>query len=139
MDHSLEVRVPFLDHELLETAARIPARHKISGMERKYVLKQAVRDLLPDDFFTRRKMGFSAPMAVWFREGLRDFVEDTLSEKHIVDTGVFEPAAIRRILDEHQSRRANHDNAIWALLTFAIWHRDYIASTRWREAPVRSR
>jgi asparagine synthase (glutamine-hydrolysing) len=138
MAHSLEVRVPFLDHELLELAARIPARHKISGLERKYVLKRAVRDLLPDDFFTRRKMGFSAPTAVWFREGLRDFVEDTLDEKAIVEAGVFEPGAVRRILDDHQSRRANHDNAIWALLTFAIWHREYISTAGWRDAPMRS-
>lgn len=138
MAHSLEVRVPFLDHELLEAAARIPARHKIRGMERKAVLKEAVRDLLPPDFFTRRKMGFSAPVAVWFREELRDFVEDTLSERAVAEAGVFEPRAVRRILDEHQSRRANHDNAIWALLTFAIWHRDYIATSNWRDAPLRA-
>jgi len=135
MAHSLEVRVPFLDHELLELAARIPTRHKIAGMERKAVLRRAVRDLLPDDFFTRRKMGFSAPVAVWFRDSLREFVEDTLAEGPLRDAGVFEPRSVRRILDDHYARRANYDNVIWALMTFALWHRDYIASEGWRQGP----
>ena len=73
MAHSLEVRVPFLDHELLEFAARIPPEYKLRGMERKHVLRRAVRDLLPASFFDRRKMGFSAPLAVWFRDDLREF------------------------------------------------------------------
>jgi asparagine synthase (glutamine-hydrolysing) len=136
MAHSLEVRVPFLDHELLELAARIPPRHKLRGMERKAVLRGAVRDLLPDDFFTRRKMGFSAPVAVWFRESLRDFVEDTLDARRLREAGVFEPSAVRRILDDHAARRANYDNVIWALVTFALWHRDYIAGDGWREGPM---
>ncbi len=130
MAHSLEVRVPFLDHELLEFAARIPPRYKLGGLERKRVLKRAVADLLPEDFLKRRKMGFSAPVAVWFRHELRDFVEDTLAEHRLRDTGVFAPGAVRRILDDHFARRANHDNSIWALMCFERWHRDYIAGAR---------
>lgn len=129
MAHSLEVRVPFLDHELLEFAATIPPALKLAGMEKKHILKRAVADLLPEDFLTRRKMGFSAPVAVWFRNELRDFVEDTLSESSLRAAGIFEPAMVRRILDAHYSRKANLDNTIWALITFSIWYRSYIAGT----------
>jgi asparagine synthase (glutamine-hydrolysing) len=130
MAHSLEVRVPFLDHELLEFAARIPPRYKLRRMERKYILRRAVRDLLPESFFQRRKMGFSPPMTVWFRGELRSFVEDTLSERAIRETGVFRYDAVRRLLDDHFARRANYDNQIWALIVFMLWHADYIASDR---------
>jgi asparagine synthase (glutamine-hydrolysing) len=129
MAHSLEVRVPFLDHHLLEFAARIPPEYKLRKLERKHILKRAVRDLLPEDFFRRRKMGFSPPLTVWFRTDLRPFVEDTLSADRIRAAGVFRYEAVRRILDDHFARRANYDNQIWALITFMTWHRDYLASS----------
>jgi asparagine synthase (glutamine-hydrolysing) len=99
-------------------------------MERKHILRRAVRDLLPASFFDRRKMGFSPPMTVWFRGELRPFVEDTLSETAIRNAGVFQYAGVRRLLDDHFARRANYDNQIWALIVFMLWHRDYIASDR---------
>jgi len=122
MAHSLEVRVPYLDHELLEFAARIPPRHKLRGMELKPLLKAAMADLLPKGFLERRKMGFSAPLAVWFRDELREFVEDTLSRDAIERAGVFRYPAVRAILDDHYARRANYDNQIWALMSFTVWH-----------------
>jgi len=128
MAHSLEVRVPFLDHHLLEFAARIPAKHKLRRMRLKSVLKDAVQDLLPPDFLNRRKMGFSAPIAVWFREELRNFVEDTLSPAALRNVGVFRPEAVRRILDDHYAGRKNFDNVIWALICFMVWHDEYIAN-----------
>lgn len=130
MAHSLEVRVPFLDHELLEYAARVPAHYKLHGMERKYVLREAVRSLLPESFFERRKMGFSPPMTVWFRGELKSFVEDTLSESAIERAGVFRYEAVRSLLDAHFARRGNYDNQIWALIVFTLWHEDYVASDR---------
>ena len=130
MAHSLEVRVPFLDHVLLEFAARIPPEYKLRRMERKHVLKRAVRDLLPASFFSRRKMGFSAPLAVWFREELRPFVEDTLSAGAIRDGRVFRYEAVRRLLDDHYARRANRDNQIWALITFTLWQQRYLGKGR---------
>jgi len=123
MAHSLEVRVPYLDHRLVEFAARIPPQLKLRGMERKHLLKRAVRDLLPASFFERRKMGFSAPLAVWFRGELRGWVEDVLAPSAIEKGGVFRYGAVRRILDDHYARRANYDNAIWALVAFALWQR----------------
>jgi len=129
MAHSLEVRVPFLDHKLLEFAARIPPRYKIKGMRLKHVLKQSVADLLPDGFLERRKMGFSAPIAVWCRNELREFSEDTLSRSAIERAGVFKYSAVRRILDDHFERRANNDNQIWALISFTRWYDEYISSS----------
>ena len=130
MAHSLEVRVPFLDHELLEFAARIPPSYKLRGMERKHILKRAVAELLPESFFRRRKMGFSPPLTVWFRNELRSFVEDTLSESAIRHAGVFRYPAVRRLLDAHFARQANYDNQIWALVTFMLWYREYLEPGR---------
>jgi asparagine synthase (glutamine-hydrolysing) len=126
MAHGLEVRVPFLDHELLEFAARIPPHFKLRGMDKKHVLKRAVADLLPEGFLERRKMGFSAPLGVWFRQELRPFVEDVLSEPALRRARVFRPEAVRRILDDHYARRANYDNQIWALMMFTSWHEAYL-------------
>jgi asparagine synthase (glutamine-hydrolysing) len=126
MAHSLELRVPYLDHRLLEFAATIPPELKLRGMERKHLLKRAVRDLLPESFFTRRKMGFSAPLAVWFRSELRGFVEDVLSRSAVERAGLLRYDAVRRILDDHYARRANYDNVIWALVVLGLWHASYL-------------
>jgi asparagine synthase (glutamine-hydrolysing) len=99
-------------------------------MERKHILRRAVRDLVPKSFLSRRKMGFSPPLAVWFRKEQRSFVEETLAEATICDAGVFRYAAVRRLLDDHFSQRANYDNQIWAMITFMLWYDDYIASDR---------
>ena len=112
-------QVPLLT--LAKYAPDYPQAYKLRGMERKHILKRAVADLLPDDFFRRRKMGFSPPLTVWFRSELRPFLEDVLAEERIRDVGVFRPEAVRRILDDHYERRANYDNQIWALLSFLLW------------------
>jgi len=92
------------------------------------VLKRAVKDLLPPDFFTRRKMGLSLPLAVWFRNELRPWVEEVLSERAIREAGVFRYEAVRRILDDHFERRASYDDQIWGFITFMTWYREYIAT-----------
>jgi asparagine synthase (glutamine-hydrolysing) len=134
MAHSLEVRVPFLDHHLLEFAARIPPGLKLRGLERKHILKRAVEDLLPPGFLTRRKMGFSLPLTVWFRNELRPYVEDVLSERAVRECGVFRYPAVRAILDDHFARRANYDGQIWALITFTTWYETYLAASRHQSA-----
>jgi asparagine synthase (glutamine-hydrolysing) len=126
MAHSLEVRVPFLDHQLLEYAATIPPELKLKGMERKHILKLAVADLLPPELLNRKKMGFSVPLTVWFRHELRPFVEEVLSERAVREVGVFHYPAVRRVLDDHFAMRGNLDNQIWGLMTFMLWHQDYI-------------
>ena len=127
MAHSLEVRVPYLDHHVIEFAARIPPEVKLRRLERKHVLKRAVRTLLPKSFLRRRKMGFSAPLPVWFRGDLREFVEDSLGEQRLRRAGVFRPAAVRRVIDQHMACEANHDNLIWALIMFTEWEQRYLS------------
>lgn len=127
MAHSLEVRVPFLDHELLEYMATVPANLKLRRMERKHILKAAVADLLPPHILNRRKMGFSVPLNVWFRGPMRDFVEDMLSESAIRQAGVFHYPAVRRLLDDHFAHRNNYEPHLWGLLTFMLWHQEYLS------------
>jgi asparagine synthase (glutamine-hydrolysing) len=105
-------------------------------MERKFILKQAVADLLPPGILNRRKMGFSVPLTVWFRRELRPFVEEVLTESAVRRVGVFDYAAVRRVLDDHFALRANLDNQIWGLITFMLWHRDYIETGAGLEAAV---
>jgi asparagine synthase (glutamine-hydrolysing) len=126
MAHSLEVRVPFLDHRVLEHAATLPPEYKLAGLDKKRVLKRAVADLLPKDLLERRKMGFSVPLTLWFREQLRPYVESVLSESAVRSAGVFRYPAVRRMLDDHYARRANFDNQIFSLLTFTLWHQEFV-------------
>ncbi|NNL85916.1 MAG: asparagine synthase (glutamine-hydrolyzing) [Myxococcales bacterium] len=125
MAHSLEVRVPFLDHEVLEYAATISPTLKVRGMRLKHVLKEVARELLPESFIDRRKMGFSAPLAVWFRGELRGWVEEVLAPAELAHAGVFRPEAVRALLDRHFDRTENLDNQIWALIAFTVWHREH--------------
>ena len=126
MAHSLEVRVPFLDHKLMEFCATIPAEWKVRGLQKKFLLRRAVAHLLPGEILQKKKQGFVGPMALWLRHELRDYVRDTLSEASLKAHGYFEPRAVALILDEHFSRRRRHDTLIWALLVFQVWHRLYM-------------
>ena len=126
MRHSLEVRVPYLDHVVLELFARMPPKLKLRGLEKKYLLKQIAYKLLPHDIINRPKKGFSVPLAVWFRGELREYVEDSLAVDRLARSGAFNASFVRRILDDHFAHVANYDNVIWALLVFELWHAEYI-------------
>jgi asparagine synthase (glutamine-hydrolysing) len=126
MAHGLEARSPFLDHELMEFAATIPAREKLRRWQTKAVLKSAMADRLPRQLLHRRKMGFGVPIDRWLREELREMTCDTLLSDRAGARGLFRPAEIRLLLDDHMSgRRANHYR-IWALLFLELWFRMWI-------------
>jgi asparagine synthase (glutamine-hydrolysing) len=118
MAHSLEVRVPILDHPFLEWAATVPAEMKLRGGDGKYILKKALEPRLPHEVLYRNKMGFAVPLAAWFRGPLRHTVREALTGPGLADTGFFEPRTISRLIDEHQSGMSDHTNAIWSLLMF---------------------
>jgi asparagine synthase (glutamine-hydrolysing) len=122
MANSLEARSPFLDHEVMEFAARLPEDLKLRGRQSKYILKHAFADLLPPENVNRPKMGFGVPVADWFRGSLREFLEDTLLSRRAADRGYFEPETIRRLIGEHVERRANHGFQLWNLLMLELWH-----------------
>ena len=126
MWHSLEVRVPFLDHKVVEFAAAIPAKYKLHGMTKKFVLIKALEGIIPPSILRRRKQGFSIPLSDWLRGPLRDFVRSHLSAASIKETGFFDPAAVQKLMDEHQRHVRNHETKLWTLLVFMVWHRIYL-------------
>jgi asparagine synthase (glutamine-hydrolysing) len=126
MAHSLEVRVPLLDHALVEWMAVVPSRLKVRRLTLKHLLKQASRQLLPDDIVNRPKAGFHVPVPSWLKRELRPMVDDVLSAESITRQGVFDPAVVGRLVDEHYAGRANHSRNLWGLLMFGLWYDRYM-------------
>jgi asparagine synthase (glutamine-hydrolysing) len=129
MASSLEARSPFLDHKLMEFAARLPSQLKLrrSGarLTSKYLMKAAARGVLPDEVLDRPKMGFGVPIAAWLRGDLHELTRDALTDRVARQRGFFEPAAVQRLLDEHDSG-VDHSPRIWGLLQFELWCRAYL-------------
>lgn len=126
MANSLEARSPFLDHEFMEFAARIPVGLKLKGRTTKYILKEALKGILPDEILFREKMGFGVPLDHWFRNELKEMAYDTLLSDRAMQRGYFKKEAVRKILDEHISGKWNWQNHIWNLLMLELWHRMFI-------------
>jgi asparagine synthase (glutamine-hydrolysing) len=126
MAATLEVRVPFLNVELVELAARMPVNLKLRGLKRKYILKRAAESLLPQDVVWRKKAGFGAPVRSWLRGALRPMVEDLLSEETVRRRGLFRPAEVRRIIDANLSGREDYNLQVFQLLTLELWQREFM-------------
>jgi asparagine synthase (glutamine-hydrolysing) len=126
MANSLEARSPFLDHELMEFAARLPAEYKIKGLVKKYILKKAIRDLVPPENIHRGKMGFGIPVGEWFRGDLRGFLRENLLSKKSLGRGYFKPEIVKDIIEQHISRRRDYTLQLWALLMLELWHRRFL-------------
>jgi asparagine synthase (glutamine-hydrolysing) len=118
MAHSLEVRVPFLDHEFVEWAATIPSTLKLRRGEGKYLLKKSLEPVLPESVLYRRKMGFAVPLDRWFRGPLVERIQAIPDSRWLQETGIFDAAALRAIVQAHVSRRRNYTPVIWSLLMF---------------------
>lgn len=125
MAWSLEVRVPFLDHRMVEFAASLPSRQRIHGLTGKYLLRQALADRLPTSLLTRPKQGFDVPLDRWFRGQLVTFVRDILSPTALARHGLLNENALATMLSEHEAGRANWSRAVFALVTFQMWHDAY--------------
>jgi asparagine synthase (glutamine-hydrolysing) len=126
MAHSIESRVPLLDNEVLEYAARLPAGLKIHGGRRKHILKEAAKGLLPSAILDRRKQGFGVPIDVWFRSSSREMFANVLLSARARQRGYFEPRFVERLVREHETGRRDHAARLWALLVFELWHRRYL-------------
>jgi asparagine synthase (glutamine-hydrolysing) len=126
MAHGLEARSPFLDHVLMEYAATLPPRFKLSGTHKKRVLKASLRGLLPEAVLDRPKMGFCVPLATWFRGELRDMAYDILLAPRAMQRGYFRPQAVAELLDTHCRGEANHAAYLWDLLMLELWQRTFI-------------
>lgn len=126
MAASIESRVPFLDHPLVEFGARIPAHEQIKGLTGKSILKEAVADLLPNKIVYRTKMGFPTPWAYWLAGPQLEEIEHLLSEPRSSARGLFRPESIRRIFAEHRAGHRDHGNRIWRLLNVELWQRVFL-------------
>jgi asparagine synthase (glutamine-hydrolysing) len=123
MRHSLEVRVPFLDHPLVELMASVPDTLKVSGRTKKVLMREAFQGLLPPKILERRKVGFSVPLALWLRTDLRPTLQEILSESEVRRLGYLRYGEVERIKAEHLAGRANHESKLWALINLVSWHR----------------
>jgi asparagine synthase (glutamine-hydrolysing) len=127
MAASLEARVPLLDHTLVEfVCRRISARMKLKGLTTKYILKQAVRDLVPSEILNRPKQGFGVPIDQWINQELRARVRETLTEPRSMQRGYIEPRYVSVLLNEHERGRRDHATQLWALFVLELWSRLFI-------------
>ncbi|RJS94724.1 XrtA/PEP-CTERM system amidotransferase [Salinisphaera sp. Q1T1-3] len=131
MAHGLEVRVPLLDHDFVNWAARLPSDFKLRGGQGKYVFKQAFADVLDTNVRDRRKQGFSVPLADWFRGPLRQTGEHALTQGPLVTSGLFEPEALARLWQRHTSGAADHGASLWSLLMLSNFLAREAGETDW--------
>ena len=127
----LEVRAPFLDRAFVEMAGRIPSKYKVAGWQTKYILKRALRGLLPREILTRRKQGFGVPIGLWLRGPLRGVLEERLAPERVAQVGLFNPKTTMRLVGEHLDGQRDHKKVLWALLMFDAWREHYMPGARW--------
>ena len=127
MAASIESRVPFLDHKLVEFSSRLPSRMKLRrGWTTKYILRQSMKGLLPETILKRPKMGFPVPVGDWFRGKFRPILDEYVLGNRALSRGLFNEEYVRRLVDEHQARTANHSERLWALVNLEIWQRQFL-------------
>ena len=126
MAASIESRVPFLDHRLVEFASGLPARMKLRGLKTKWILREAVRNILPPAILTRKKMGFPVPFGVWMRGPWQDVARDVLLDPRSRQRGITDPRAVERLISAHAAGTADGADAIWSLLNLELWYRTHI-------------
>jgi asparagine synthase (glutamine-hydrolysing) len=126
MAHSLEVRSPLLDRQLAEFVARLPASLKLRRFTTKYLLKQAMAEVVPAANLKRPKRGFAVPIGSWLRTELRDYASDHLRASRLAAAGILRQPAIDGLLDAHLSGRCDYAHHLWTLLMLELWHRTFL-------------
>jgi len=127
MANSLEVRVPLLNLDMLEFTSRLPVGFKLKRLTTKYLFRRGVKDLLPPEVLRRGKKGFNMPVAKWLTGPLKELAEDLFSEDRLKRAGLFKPAYVRRLMDEHLARRRDNRKLLWSLLIFELWREKWAA------------
>lgn len=125
MAASLEARMPFMDHELAAFVSALPDEYRVSGRATKWILREAMKRLLPPEILERPKVGFRVPVNEWFRGPMRDYLYDHLTGADSRTRQYYHGPALQRVLGEHVSGRQNHEKLLWCLLNLEIWHRCY--------------
>jgi len=136
MAASIESRVPFLDHKLVEFVARLPDRWKLSGWTTKRVLRRAMKGILPDAILSRPKMGFPVPFAAWTRGSWSAVARDVLLDRRSRERGIVDAAAVERLLANHAAGTTDGGDRIWSLLNLELWYRTFIDRQGVQTLPV---
>ncbi|MBN1521391.1 MAG: asparagine synthase (glutamine-hydrolyzing) [Candidatus Aureabacteria bacterium] len=126
MANSLEIRVPFMDHHMVEAAVHIPSPFKIHGWQKKFILQKAFQDIIPKEVFKRKKIGFMAPVDKWLKEDLRGFVDELLSPDAIRKRGFFDEKSIRNMIEYHRSEKEDYSQQIFSLIMLELWFRRFM-------------
>ena len=126
MAASIESRVPFLDHHLVEFAAALPPRMKLRGFTTKWILREAVKTILPPEILTRKKMGFPVPFGLWLRGSGAGIARDVLLDSRARQRGIMDPGAVTTLIDAHASGAADGGDALWSLMNLELWYRTFI-------------
>ncbi len=136
MAASIESRVPFLDHKLVEFTARLPREMKLRGGTTKWILREAMKGILPPEILNRPKMGFPVPMARWLRTEFKHFVDEYVLSERALDRGIFDADFIRELVASH-NKGEDHANRIFRLINFEIWHRQFVDGEMFAKAEIR--
>ena len=127
MAHSIEARVPLLDHSLAEFVAGIPARYKLRGFETKYLFKKAIQGLVPQEILFRKKQGFGVPLEHWFRDGLQTSLRENLLGGDALRHGYFNRSYVEGLLSLYvRTAKPDYLQYLWILLVFEIWYREFV-------------
>ncbi|HEX8292554.1 MAG TPA: asparagine synthase (glutamine-hydrolyzing) [Pyrinomonadaceae bacterium] len=126
MAASIESRVPFLDHKLVEFSARLPERLKLRGWTTKYVLRRAMKGVLPEAILTRPKMGFPVPLGAWLRGRHRNVLDEYVTSERARARGIFDADFVARVVGEHVSGERDHSERLWTLVNFEVWLRRFM-------------
>jgi asparagine synthase (glutamine-hydrolysing) len=138
MLNSLEARVPMLNVELVEHVARLPLSLKLRRLRSKFLLKLALRDLLPPEILERKKKGFGIPVGKWIRGSLRDEFRDALHPGRIGAQGFLEPGAVSQLLEDHLAGRSDNRKQLWTLYMFERWYDNFATGAAVRGTGIRS-
>ena len=128
MANSLELRVPFLDHKVMEFAASLPINYKVRGFTTKYILKEALQGRIPQPIINRKKTGFPIPVESWITNELSGFVQDVLMDQRTLDRGYFKREFIEAMIKDDQQREKYAAN-IFSLIVLELWHRSFVDAT----------
>ena len=125
MATSVESRVPFLDHKLVEFTCSLPERLKLRGWTTKYILRKSMQTILPQQILSRRKMGFPVPVGAWFRGAHSSVLDEYVLSERALARGFFKPSFVRGLVRRHQTGAEDHSERLWALVNFEIWQRQF--------------
>ncbi len=126
MANSLEVRSPYLDHELIELAINIPSQLKIKNNINKYILRRSFMNILPDEILNAKKRGFSVPLNNWFQSSLKQYCKDILFDAKALSRGYFKKESLERLIKEEIDGSSNHGARLWSLIALELWHKEYV-------------